>query len=263
MRILDIDLDFFLERVAHYRAAGGARLDPDEYPPWSVDDVIAFLEERCGLTGTLPGWAVEQHAEIFDCWREAIERGDLRPPLSVTHVDAHADLGLGESSYIYVLTKLLFKPIEKRTHPARGQGGLTDGSWLMFAIACQWVSDLTYVFNGRDGRPVDLMQPVMENFDTNAKNIQLAGITKEDMRGYTPSRVPRFTHLEPKVPFTWIEWRAFKDDDPYDFICLTRSPEFTPAEADPIYDAIRERFVAELPLPAQRREEERPQSRDW
>jgi hypothetical protein len=31
-------------------------------------------------------------------------------------------------------------------------------------------------------------------------------------------------------------------------VCLTRSPEYTPAEADPIFDVIVERFIAEAAL---------------
>jgi hypothetical protein len=35
-----------------------------------------------------------------------------------------------------------------------GRGGVDDGNWLAFALACRWFSDLTYVPNV-DGRPND------------------------------------------------------------------------------------------------------------
>ena len=39
MRVLDIDLDFFLDGVAHWVNADAGRLDPDEYPPWSLNSL--------------------------------------------------------------------------------------------------------------------------------------------------------------------------------------------------------------------------------
>lgn len=267
MRVLDIDLDFFIEGRAHDRQRGEGRLDVAYYPPWAVDDALTFLERRCGLTQPIPGWATEQHADVFDRWRDAIALGLLVPPLSVTHVDAHADLGLGDAAYMYVMTELLLRPVEERTNPQRGgESGLADGNWLMFAIACRWLSDLTYVHVGDDdGRPGDLLEPIMAGFDLEADHIELASVTRGAMRAYIDDMDihPPTIHLEPRVRLRCVPWQTYKADAPFDFVCLTRSPEFTPADADPIYDAIRERFVAEVPLPASTREEERRQSRDW
>lgn len=261
MRVLDIDLDFFLEGRAHFRSPGADRLDAADYPPWAVGDALAFLERQCGLTQTLPGWSTEQHVDVFDCWRDAIALGTLVPPLSVTHVDAHADLGLGDAAYVYVMTELLRLPVEERTNPRRGGlDGLGDGNWLLFAIACRWLSDLMYIHVGEEERPGDLMEPIMEGFDLDAEHIELAAVPK----GALPylNVHPPIIHLEPKVPFRRVPWQKYKADAPFDFICLTRSPEFTPAEADPIYDAIRERFIAELPRSAPASEEP-SHSRDW
>lgn len=81
-----------------------------------------FLEHQCGLAAKLPGFAVEHHGELFDRWRDAIQIGVLRPPLAVTHVDAHADLGLGDAGYIYLLTTLVHLPLEERLYPQKGEG---------------------------------------------------------------------------------------------------------------------------------------------
>ena len=50
MKILDIDLDFFLNDIANSRSDYGERLSSDEYFPWEAEDVKAFLECQCGLT---------------------------------------------------------------------------------------------------------------------------------------------------------------------------------------------------------------------
>jgi UPF0489 domain len=112
MRVLDVDLDFFVDGVADLRAPDAGRLDSSEFPPWSLEGSLRFLEEQCKLTRKLPGVAVEYHADVFAHWRALIDRGVLEPPFSVTHVDAHADLGLGDAGYEYLLTQLLFKPVE-------------------------------------------------------------------------------------------------------------------------------------------------------
>lgn len=111
-RILDVDLDFFLHGVAHWRQAGSGRLDAADYPPWTREDALAFLEERCNLRTPLPGIVVENHGELFERWGRAIDDGRLALPVSVTHVDAHSDLGLGDATYITLLTELLFLPVE-------------------------------------------------------------------------------------------------------------------------------------------------------
>src|SRR3954451_4096317 len=114
-RVLDIDLDFFVVPAAHYPDYE-SRLSADEYRVWPTDDALAFLRERCGLREKRPGFVTENHAELFPEWRGAIETGRLQPPFHVTHLDAHADLGLGDNGYSYLLTELLFRPPEERTH---------------------------------------------------------------------------------------------------------------------------------------------------
>jgi hypothetical protein len=79
-------------------------LEATEYPPWSRDNAFAFLEDRCKLSERLPGFVVEHHGELFGRWRGAIEAGELELPFSVTHVGAHADLGLGDYGYIYLIS---------------------------------------------------------------------------------------------------------------------------------------------------------------
>jgi hypothetical protein len=103
---------------------------------------------------------VEHHNEIFYHWGEAIDAGQMTTPLEVVHVDAHADLGLGDASYAYLMGELAFEPFQKRYEILRARRpssrnemldldsyALTDGNWLMFALACGWLSNLTYVTN--------------------------------------------------------------------------------------------------------------------
>jgi hypothetical protein len=260
LRVLDLDLDFFIEGAAHWIASSDARLDADEYPPWPHEKALSFLEDRCKLTGKLPGFVVEHHAEVFGCWREAIAAGRLEPPFSVTHVDGHADLGLGDAGYMYLMRELLFLPPEERQFPNTGPGGVDDGNWLAFAIACRWISELVYVLN-TSGPPGDLFPYYMDvylsgadrevGFAGRANNIQLAAVTAEQLNriphplGDEPLKVE---HLEPMVPFAWVPSTKFEASEPYDVVCLARSPAFTPAESDELFDEIRKRFIDETAL---------------
>jgi len=54
-RVLDLDLDAFIFGKVNDRPSDGPRLDDEEYPPWSLDQVVGFLEVNCGLTTRLPG----------------------------------------------------------------------------------------------------------------------------------------------------------------------------------------------------------------
>jgi hypothetical protein len=92
----------------------------EEYPACSLDDSVAFLRQQCGLTDRLPGFVVEHHGELFARWRDAIEAEILRAPFHVTHVDAHADLGLGDTGFIHLMSEMLFREPQERRDPGTG-----------------------------------------------------------------------------------------------------------------------------------------------
>jgi len=243
-RILDLDLDFFVEGSANWRSAGSGRLDAAEYPPWPRDDALAFLRERCKLGDPSPGFVVENHGELFDRWATAIDADKLTLPLSVTHIDAHSDLGLGDTTYINLLTELLFVDVDERRAGAAAL--VNDGNYLAFAIACRWLADLTLVRNGLGGgRPNDLFPYYMENFDLGAANIELNAMSREQFERRRYGHEYVVAAVEPKVPLRHMAWRDFDTPMPFEVICLARSPDFTPVELDPLFDEIRERFIDE------------------
>lgn len=252
-RILDLDLDAFVHGTANCRDSNSPRLDAEEYPPWELNRAIAFLREQCLLDGPRPGFAVEHHGELFFRWRDAIDRGVLVPPFHVTHVDAHADLGLGDSGYEHLLTELLDRPLEERRNPRVGVGGLVDGNYLAFAIANQWISGLDYVIGGRrddcgdhneSPYPGDLLRYLFEEFDPRTRTIRLPLLDLDNLRsnllsvdGLQPLA------LEPPVPFTWNAIQQFQAPEPFDFVCLARSPGFTPEASDELYAQTCANFI--------------------
>ena len=180
---------------------------------------------------------------MFSLWRDGIDDGALLAPFHVTHVDAHADLGLGDSGYTYLLTELLHQPVDQRRYPKLDGSGLGDGNYLAFAVACRWISDLVYTYN--EGGGSDLLAYLMDGFDPNADHIRMPVLTHQELKRVMGWQNPTVEHFEPCVPVRTVPWRNFTADAPFDAIFLARSPAFTPPESDTIFDAIRATFIDE------------------
>ncbi|WP_238072201.1 UPF0489 family protein [Rhodococcus zopfii] len=221
-RILDIDLDFFVTPVVHW-PPDDERPSSEDYSVWPIAEAIEFLREKFGLAGRLPGFLTENHGELFPRWREAISVGLLKPPFHVTHLDAHADLGLGDSGYVYLMSSLLFDSPEDRQYPRAGATGLNDGNFLLFATACRWIHDLTYVYG--DGGGSDELFFAMKDFKSRSDHIQLAAMGTREIdkmiRARPGSYNPVVSHFEPAVPYRTSHWDSFQADGPFDFVCLT------------------------------------------
>ena len=73
MRVLDLDMDFFLTGVCEL-APRGARPSLREARPWAEADVRAFLEENCGLSRQtpIPGRVFETHDGALFFWLSLI-----------------------------------------------------------------------------------------------------------------------------------------------------------------------------------------------
>ena len=112
MRVLDLDMDYFMKSVATFIGESETdRLPEDDYGDyvWTEREVRDFLENNLGLSkgNKIRGRVVAGHNESLFFWRELIEKGELTTPFDVIHVDSHADLGLGYRSWAHILDYLL------------------------------------------------------------------------------------------------------------------------------------------------------------
>lgn len=144
---------------------------------------------------------------------------------------------------------MLFLPPDQRQYPAPGPGqtGLTEVNFLLFAIACRWIATLEYVYGPGGGS--DEIAAVMRNFDLGSDAIQLAAMSSQGFRNAQPSQFRHnvaIKHLEPEVPYQHGPREDFFADARFDFVCLTRSPQYTPSTADPLYDEIASKFIAAI-----------------
>ena len=248
MRILDLDLDFFLKKkFASFGSPSGKRLSSREYKRWTIKAVKEFLEVNCGLScgEKIDGKIFTTHDEVYFYLKKLKENmGSVS--FSIDHVDAHADMGMGDSSYRYIASEILGLPLDQRVNPRlKKRDGLSEGNFLMFAIANRWIADLKYIgnLNWMD----DVPPFAFKNFDRNTNQIQLKNFTLDqlvemlnwgDFIAGAKRQVP--LGLEPEVKFEALHYGDFKAAGAYDAIFLTLSPGYTPKTAGKLIPVISE-----------------------
>lgn len=238
MRVLDLDLDFFLSDVAYF-AGPDERLFPEDYVPLDEAAVRAFLEERCGLDRVrpVPGRVVRHHHEAFLFWRDLVRSGALATPFDLVHIDAHADLGTGDAGYVYLMTDVLHRPVEKRADVEIGYTQLNAGNYVAFAAACRWLRSVVYVPNPKSRD--DLMYLHFQNLKASSGFLQLKACDPKGLDailGRDDLSVP--LALEPAIPFAKVAAKDYRDTEGFSFVVLCHSPGFTPPTADRLIPVI-------------------------
>lgn len=237
MRVLDIDLDFFLADCCPL-AELGERPQLKGHEPWSEPQVVDFLERQCGLDAAhpLPGRIFETHDRALCFWEEQLEAGTLTAPFHVTHVDAHSDLGIGYPGPGFVLYNVLSMKPERRLdyRTFYAQEKLDEANYLLFALAMRRVSSLDNVRNPRSH--ADIPQQLLKPEDP--AMIQMCSLTS---KMFEKQNGP-----EPAIPFhVYDDYTAFHAEAPYDFVTLAISPRYAPAEADALVDVIA-RYIVQI-----------------
>jgi len=261
--ILDLDLDVFSWPIVYWPQGDGRPSDTDHVIT-TADDVRYFMEEQCSLVPSekLLGQEFTNHDEAFFVWRRWICEGRLAPPFDIVHVDAHADMGMGDSGYMYLLSELLALPPGKRDDPRRGSDAMNLGNYLMFAVANRWINSLLYVFPwrqpwacnwksgfgeaakaaGGDGAPGDLTVMHFRNGDWRTKLIELRHCTRETLWASVGRAVLQpVIKTEPTVPFDFIRIRDFHTTK-FTHLVVSQSPKYAPPAADSLLPIIRNYF---------------------
>lgn len=234
MRVLDIDLDFFLADCCPL-ALPAERPPLEGHEPWETETVRAFLEENLGLSKEhpVPGRIFETHDAALGFWQERVCEGLLSVPFSVTHIDAHSDLGIGKPGPGYVLNTVLAQPLAVRRDSARHYAlrQLDEANYLLFALAYRYIDRLENVRNPKS-RP-DIPCEILKQGDE--RMIRLDSFASRLME---PKNGP-----EPEVPFfVYADPFAYRTDPqyPFDLMSVAISPRYAPAEADGLLQVLRE-----------------------
>ncbi|MBP3428211.1 MAG: UPF0489 family protein [Clostridia bacterium] len=236
MRVLDLDMDFFLSGPCPL-APLGCRPDEACAGAWSEEAVVRFLEEQCGLSREwpVPGAIFDTHDKALDFWRARLEDGSLTAPFEVVHVDTHSDLAFGPPGTNYVLNVVLSRlPGERAIIPTyREAVELDEANYLLFALAFRWISRLAYVRNPNSHQDIPRQLLDAEG------NIRLRSFISAMMEGKNGP--------EPVIPFDiYDDYRAFHQEG-YDFVTMAQSPRYAPASADRIMEIVA-RYITPVPL---------------
>lgn len=237
MKVLDIDLDYFLNDIALHRTDSGNRLS-SEYVPWGESEVRSFLELKCGLSlhRKLKGKIIRHHDESFNIWRDMHLNDEINNGLEVTHIDAHADLGLGDSGWVEIMTDLLHKDVDDRVYPKK----ISCGNYLAYAIACRWIKKLTYVTHPEWSDYCDIPWLLMKGFEDSSGAIQLKKYEKGTVPDVMNIKKIQPLSLEPEVPFNIVSNTDYKTSEQYEYLIIAQSPGYTPKSSDSLLELFKE-----------------------
>lgn len=275
MRVLDLDMDYFMEQPPYINSDESTqRLDEENYggKVWNEAAVRNFLEKNLGLSKNCKkmGRIVSNHDEALEFWKQLIERNILKIPFEVVHVDSHADLGCGYESYEYLMKNMLGYPVEERPYHTEyidtfGNARTVGmGDYLLYAVAFRWISKIIYCGNP-GGTPDDYVVLTLKNFkeetigeDVPVKNTIQLLYNAENKFPFSNWRnefdieenkkVEKHienSQKEPTVPF-WIiptiEDVRYRGSD-FDVVLMAQSPNYTPASADYIVGVFKEYII--------------------
>lgn len=266
LKVLDLDMDYFMTKIANTSFSSLERLDEKDYGDsvWSEDKVRDFLESNLGLSkeNKIPGRIVCGHDEALFFWEELIESRKLEEPFDVIHVDSHADLGLGCNSDDFIQSMFLTLPTPTRRRIRNYEFNnqieeINIGDYLLWAIAYRMISSVTYCSNP-NGENNDYLWDTLKDFqeeyiwDKPVKNyIQLKFNSEMELPQYDSSDYYKKKYLDgaikdPEVELIiipTIEDVKFHGD--FDYAVLAQSPNYTPASADYIMDIFKE-YIEEI-----------------
>ena len=256
MRIVDIDMDYFLKEIPIIISENNTdRLPDEDYQVWSKDEVIDFLENKLGLSKEtkIKGKIVTHHNEALYYWRKLIQEERLSIPFEVVHIDSHADLGLGYPSWTFIIDSLITVPVEERTK-IENYGNMFEkyyepriGDYLLFALAFRWIKKLVYVCNPADIGNDYVWMILKDGMEPNDK-IQL--VHNEEMKAIEiASNTERYyatEKREPEVDFEIVRCAEnISYNGEFDYLTFCVSPNYTPTAADFIIELMKEYIEGE------------------
>lgn len=266
LKVLDLDMDYFMTKIANTPFSSVERLDEGYYGSsvWTAKQVREFLEINLGLSKEhkIPGRIVCGHNESLFFWEELIESGKLIEPFDVVHVDSHADLGLGTPSGNFLQSMFLTLPIATRRRIRDYEFSnqikeINIGDYLLWAIAYRMISSVIYCANP-NGEKNDYLWDTLKDFqeeyiwDKPVKNyIQLQYNMNMEMPKYNSPIAYKKKYLseaikDPEVELLIIPTiEAVKFHGDFDYAILAQSPNYTPASADYIMDIFKE-YIEEI-----------------
>ena len=240
--VLSIDVDYFVRPKVTFHESG-TRPDDARHQVRDLVDVERFLRDRCLLNPDrpTPGVAALDHDAAFEAIQRWMAGSGLKAPFRLVHVDAHADLGLGDAGYAEIVENVLHRRVEDRADNLRYFG---LGNWLAYAIANRWIGEVIFLREPDPGIDGELMAHFFCN-SPDYSVLQMRPLTERQFLNLDHSNRHEFAGLpteEPAVRWTRVSEADFALSQPPDLVFTCLSPEYSPPKADPIFDLVQ-RFI--------------------
>lgn len=236
MSVLNIDMDYFLNTI-HYNSFNDyKRLESNEYIPWEKEEFIYFIENKLGLKKDekIIGKVVTHHHEVFYYWRDKIEKGALKIPFKIVHIDAHIDLSyMPDGSWKYINDEYINYPYNKKIYPENikfigKQAKFDCGNYMLYAVASGWIDKMDYVYH-RELEYIDCPHDLL----------------KKEKDGMIFSLGNKETNNMKEMYINTINKEDFIMTDKIDLITVAQSPNFTPVESDELLNILKEYLILE------------------
>jgi hypothetical protein len=129
---------------------------------------------------------------------------------------------------------------------------MNAGDYLLHAVACRWIGAIDYVYCPGGGDDIDrwywenLTTPLIQEHGRSG-TVRLVRFDEDTLKRVTlEGAVVPVEYQEPPVPMAQVRQEYYTAPAPFEFVFLARSPQFTPASADALYDRICADFICEL-----------------
>jgi hypothetical protein len=240
INVLDIDLDLFVEP----RTDGSSQRDQSgrvtDSHAWSREAIAVYVDALLATSAPVPRWS------FFDTHDEVMEvLAGLPEPCRLFHLDAHADLGIGEPLHEFHADFLML-PLESRREKLL-RCRLTEGNFLLYAIAAGLVVELHYVTHPDVlYRQPDIDIPIGMDWWEKKPEVGQIQIRRYSTREEAERPLERPTVLELAIPLRMYSRDHFSSPRvSFDYVLVIRSPRYTPPSIDPVFEYLRVREASQ------------------
>lgn len=240
--VLSLDVDYFVSPKVTWHEEG-TRPDDADHEVRTLHEVERFLRDRCLLSTERPviGVAATDHDAAYRTIQAWLVGGILQAPFRLLHVDAHADLGLGDAGYVEILEDVIRRPLQQR---AAGHCKLDLGNWLAYAIANRWIGEVIFLREPDPGRDPEILACYFCN-SPDWSVLQMRPLTRGELQNLNHTTRHQYAIIpttEPEVKWTQLGEASFVLDRPPELVFTCLSPEYSPPRADLIFELVK-RFI--------------------
>ena len=250
MRVLDIDLDFFMHGVVYnVPCKQKRRQSKKQYHAWSIKETEKYLKENLKLKTKRPGMVYDDHRDLFIILENLIDDKSISTPFELVHVDSHADMGnVFDGSLNKTLTDYAGRTkrgMLNKSTKLYDNNSLNCSNHLLYILLNRWIRKLTYVKNPEsDSGDIHIFYKYKGKED--ARYLQFCQYNTELFEAPKFIRFsPNFSRYKPvkchrKIEYNeFISWQ-YENNRKYDFIFLATSKGYTTEQSDSLIPYIRE-----------------------